>query len=75
MPMMVCKSYKRLNMGVTRVYKDSNISDENARINTTVRPAWMNFVISQAEEDNNKGVVGYNNPDPSGLYTPIPVEE
>ncbi len=67
--------YKRLNMGVTRVYKDSNISDENARINTTVRPAWMNFVISQAEEDNNKGVVGYNNPDPSGLYTPIPVEE
>ncbi len=67
--------YKRLNMGVTRVYVGSNISDENARINTKVRPAWMNFVISQAEEDNNKGVVGYNNPDPSGLYTPIPVEE
>lgn len=67
--------YKRLNMGVTRVYEGSNISDEQARINTKVRPAWMNFVISQSEEDNNNGVVGWNNPDPSGLYTPIPVEE
>lgn len=65
---------KRLNRPVTRVYKGTNISDDLARINTTSRPAWVNFVLSQAEEDNNTGIVGYNNPDPSGVYTPIPKE-
>lgn len=59
---------KRLNYSVTRGYTGTNFKAAT-RFNTNGRPAWMNFVIVQTEQNNNKGVVGYNNPDPSGLYT------
>lgn len=59
---------KRLNYSVTRGYVGSNFKAAT-RFNTNGRPGWMNFVIVQTEQNNNKGVVGYNNPDASGLYT------
>lgn len=59
---------KRLNMSVTRGYSGTNhISGQ--RYNTNGRPAWMNLVIVQTEQNNNEAVMGYNNPDPSGKYT------
>lgn len=61
---------KRLNMPVVRYYTDTNYDDSNALLNTTTRPAWMNFVISQSEEDNNNAIAGWNNPDTSGCYEP-----
>jgi len=65
---------KRLNMPVTRSYPGTNYDDSKAWFNTTTRPAWMNFVISQSEEDNNTGVVGWNNPDTSGCYDVVAQE-
>ena len=65
---------KRLNYSVTRAYTGTNFY-EQSRFNTNGRPAWMNFVIVQTEENNNSGVKDWNNPDPSDLYTPIQVEE
>ena len=61
---------KRLNYSVTRGYVGTNFSDDLARLNTNGRPAWMNWVIVQIEEENNEALVGMNNPDPSDLYTP-----
>lgn len=63
---------KRLDLPVVRYYEGTNFDDDLALINTTGRPAWMNFVIAQSEENYNKAIVGYNNPDPTGYYTPIP---
>lgn len=60
---------KRLNMSVIRGYTGTNW-DESMAFNTNGRPAWMNFCIVRSEPNNNEGVLGYNNPDPSGLYTP-----
>jgi hypothetical protein len=60
---------KRLNMSVTRGYKGTNFK-ATARFNTNGRPAWMNFCIVVTEERNNEGLKGYENPDPSDLYTP-----
>ena len=60
---------KRLNMSVTRGYPGTNFYAE-ARLNTNGRPAWMNIVIVQGEPNNNKAIQGWNNPDPSDLYTP-----
>ena len=60
---------KRLNMSVIRGYTGTNW-DESMAFNTNGRPAWMNFCIVSSEPNNNEGVLGYNNPDPSGLYTP-----
>lgn len=60
---------KRLNMPVTRGYTGTNFS-ELTRLNTTTRPAWMNICIVQTEENNNAALRGFENPDPSGLYTP-----
>ncbi len=60
---------KRLNMSVTRGYPGTNHYSE-ARLNTTGRPAWMNIVIVQTESNNNEALKGWNNPDPSDLYTP-----
>ena len=60
---------KRLNMPVTRGYENTNWLP-NARFNTAGRPAWSNFCIVRTEGNNNQALVGYNNPDPSGLYTP-----
>ena len=59
--------YKRLNMPVKRGYENSNWQ-ETARFNTTTRPAWMNLSIVQTEKNNNKALVGWGNPDPSGKY-------
>lgn len=58
---------KRLNMSVTRGYTGTNFG-EQARFNTTGRPAWMNICIVQSEKNNNAALRGYENPDPSGLY-------
>ena len=60
---------KRLNMSVTRGYPGTNFS-EMRRFNTDGRPAWMNFCIVQTEKNNNSALVGYENPDPSDVYTP-----
>lgn len=59
--------YKRLNKPVTRYYTGTNWNDD-CQFNTTTRPAWMNIVIVQTEANNNAGVRGYNNPDPSDKY-------
>lgn len=59
---------KRLDMSVTRGYTGTNFSDA-ARFNTDGRPAWMNICIVQTEKNNNSALIGYENPDPSGLYT------
>lgn len=61
--------YKRLNMPVTRGYEGTNHKAESS-FNTTTRPAWMNICIVQTEKNNNAALVDYENPDPSGKYTP-----
>lgn len=66
---LVFYDIKRLNMSVTRGYAGTNYRDA-ARFNTNGRPAWMNICIIQTEKNNNSALVGYENPDPSGLYTP-----
>lgn len=58
---------KRLNMSVDRTYNGSNWIDL-AKLKTSGRPAWMNWVIPQNEEKNNTGLADYNNPDPSDAY-------
>lgn len=60
---------KRLGLRVTRGYQGSNFI-QTAMLNTDGRPAWMNFCIPQSEENNNKAIMGYNNPDPSSKYQP-----
>lgn len=60
---------KRLNMSVTRGYKGTLYSDA-VRFNTNGRPAWMNICIVQTEKNNNKALIGYENPDPSDKYQP-----
>lgn len=59
---------KRLNMSVDRTY-DGNNWVALARLKTTGRPAWMNWMMPQSEEKNNAAVLEYNNPDPSDAYT------
>ena len=59
--------YKRLNKPVIRRYADTNFAQDRT-FNTTTRPAWMNFVIIRTEPNNNDGVLGFNNPDPSDKY-------
>lgn len=58
---------KRLNMSVTRGYPGTNWYEE-VRFNTNGRPAWMNLTMVRTEANNNQGLVGWNNPDPSGKY-------
>ena len=65
--------YKRLDMSVVRAYNGTNYQ-EDARFITNGRPAWMNICIVQSEKNNNKGLVGFENPDPSELYDVIEVE-
>lgn len=60
---------KRLNYSVTRGYPGTNWY-ESTCFNTTGRPAWMNFVFIRTESNNNKALVGWNNPDPSDCYEP-----
>lgn len=61
---------KRLDMPVERAYTGTNFSDA-VRFNTTRRPAWMNISIVQTEKNNNKALIGYENPDPSDKYEVI----
>lgn len=61
--------YKRLNLPVTRGYSGTNF-DGVKRLNTTTRPAWMNFCIVEYEPSDNPGMLGFENPDPSGVYAP-----
>ena len=60
---------KRLNMPLDRAYEGSNFSATTQFVQTTpVRPAWLNFCITQGEKNSNRALVGYENPDMSGLY-------
>lgn len=61
--------YKRLNLPVTRDYPDSNF-DQPYSFNSSTYPAWMNFVFPTTAIKRNTALEGWNNPDPSGLYTP-----
>lgn len=58
---------KRLNMPVTRYYTGTNFPS-SAQFNTTTRPAWMNICIIRTEQESNSALVGWNNPDPTGVY-------
>lgn len=61
---------KRLNLPVTRGYTGTNYQDD-ARYNTTTRPAWMSICIVQTEKNNNAALIGFENPEVSDeLYTP-----
>ena len=60
---------KRLDYPVIRGYAGTN-HYASARLNTTRRPAYMNYVMVRTEANNNDGVKGMNNPDPSDVYTP-----
>lgn len=62
--------YKRLNKSVTRAYEGTNYKPAT-RFNTNGRPAWMNICIVRNELQNNPALQGWNNPDPSDLYTAI----
>ena len=59
--------YKRLDMSVTRGYEGSNV-DPSRQFNTNGRPAWMNICIIKSEKNNNKALIGWENPDPTGKY-------
>ena len=58
---------KRLDLPVNRGYVGTNFKS-TARFNTKGRPAWMNLCIVVTEERNNKGLMGFENPDPSDKY-------
>lgn len=59
--------FKRLNKSVVRDYDGSNWPPE-CQFNTNGRPAWMNYVIVEIEENKNPAVKGWNNPNIGGLY-------
>ena len=61
---------KRLDMSVTRGYEGTNWQDTQSLLNTNGRPAWTNYVIVKTGEQRNGALVGFNNPDPSDVYTP-----
>lgn len=57
--------YKRLDMGITRGYKNTNFPGV-ARFNTTGRSPQWNFVITRGEYQSNNGIsIATNNPDPT----------
>ncbi|MCD8202964.1 MAG: RagB/SusD family nutrient uptake outer membrane protein [Prevotella sp.] len=60
---------KRLDYAVTRGYSGTNHLDAEC-LNTTTRPAWMNWVIVRLEGEGNTSVADYNNPDPTDAYIP-----
>lgn len=61
--------YKRQNMSVTRGYEGTNVSSDRT-YNTNGRPAWMNICIVVTAKRYNIALEGWENPDPSDLYTP-----
>lgn len=60
---------KRLDMSTKRGYVGTN-SPTSYRLNTEGRAPYWNFVISRGEVQNNKAIIGKNNPDPSGIIKP-----
>lgn len=62
--------FKRLGYKVTRAYAGTNFYND-AKFNTEGRPAWFNMPFVDFEPENNVGVLGWNNPDCDGLYTPL----
>lgn len=60
---------KRLNYSVDRTKDGSNFYS-TAQFKTIGRPGWMNWVIVQSEQNNNKALVGWNNPNPQTFYNP-----
>ncbi len=60
---------KRLNKSVDRTINTNGNANEN--FVTDGRPAWMNICITRTEKQNNTAIQGYENPDPSDLYTPV----
>lgn len=66
---------KRLDMGVTRAYEDTNWP-EDSRYNTVGRPGWMNWPFVDYEGEFNAGVRGFLNPNVGERFKPIlPAEE
>lgn len=61
---------KRLNYSVDRAQEGSNFYDL-AKFRTNGRPAWMNWVVVQTEQNSNAALDGWNNPDPSDKYKPV----
>lgn len=62
---------KRRDMSVTRGYDGSNFNFGADTYNTEGRPAWMNFVITAAETENNVGIKDFNSPSPFGALKPL----
>ena len=65
--------YKRLDMGVDRTNQDDEeyIPHSQQLCCALSRPAWMNLVFpSSANRMYKWNLVGQENPDPSGRYTP-----
>lgn len=60
---------KRLDMSTKRGYVGTN-SPNSYRLNTDGRAPYWNFVITRSEVQNNKAIIGNNNPDPSGVIAP-----
>ena len=60
---------KRLDVSTKRGYMGTN-SPTSYRLNTDGRAPYWNFVISRGEVQNNKAIIGKNNPDPSGIIKP-----
>lgn len=59
---------KRLDYPVIRFYDGTNFYG-NQLLNTSRRPAWMNYVITSQETNANIGIPSsLNNPSPDGLY-------
>lgn len=61
---------KRLGYPVVRNYAGSNHTTSYQFNSTTGRPAWMNWQLSELEEQTNRALKGFNNPDCSQLYWP-----
>lgn len=65
--------YKRLDMGVDRTNQDDQeyIPHSQQLCCALSRPAWMNLVFpSSANRMYKWNIIGQENPDPSGRYTP-----
>lgn len=63
--------YKRLNLDVTRSYSGTNVTESSELYNTTGRPAWMNFVITNSEGSYNTAITEWNNPPCGGVMQTV----
>ena len=63
---IVLFDYKRLRLGVTRGYDETNFSNNHIYNCEEIAP-WWNLCIPRSEIQNNSGITqSLNNPDPSG---------